>query len=298
MQRFKTSSSSRACKTLWCIAFSIVLLTVVVRLSGVTPVETIRCGSDSAVHCLGLSYDGSRVAYSLSLDKTVRIYDRRLGRVEAAFEMPSGRITSLTFDTTGKRLTAAIAIRGQESENAWVWDVGGGQPRVIGGVSTVRAAERVAEHRVEWNSDDRAVFDHRLRLLFNSNYRPTSLFITDSRKEGDASPIYIYGHLDGINDWVFTPDGEVLITAGGYVDHPWPVNRSGDVRLWDVRTGRRLATLSTRLIWSSHWGGIAVIAISGDGKILATGGVDGLVKLWDLEGLLKRIGMWKAEKAG
>lgn len=84
----------------------------------------------------------------------------------------------------------------------------------------------------------------------------------------------IVAHPDQLNAFAFSPDGRFLATGGGYTDHPWPVNRAGDARIWDVRTGKLLHVLG----W--HWGAVAGVDFSPDGKTLATACYDGVVRLW------------------
>jgi WD40 repeat protein len=63
----------------------------------------------------------------------------------------------------------------------------------------------------------------------------------------------------------FSPDGRILAAGGS----------SGDVGLWDVRTGRRIASLA-------QGGAVYGVAFSLGGKILAAGDVHGDVGLWDV----------------
>ncbi len=57
------------------------------------------------------------------------------------------------------------------------------------------------------------------------------------------------------------------------------------MRLWDVRTGRQLKVMT------EIGGPVISVAFSPDGKTFATGGWDGIVRLWDTETgvLLKKM---------
>ena len=69
---------------------------------------------------------------------------------------------------------------------------------------------------------------------------------------------------------VFAPDNQSLYTADGVAA------TSGVVRQWKLEDGARLAE------WRAHADTIFSLAISGDGKKLATAGGDQVVKVWDL----------------
>jgi len=104
---------------------------------------------------------------------------------------------------------------------------------------------------------------------------------TDGREErGDVSGTLPYGRGSVLvtNDLVgritaleFTTDGAKLVAADG---RP---TQSGIVHLISVADGRCEAT------WQAHGDSIYALRLSPDGKLLATGGADKLVKLWDLE---------------
>src|SRR5207245_3853257 len=75
-----------------------------------------------------------------------------------------------------------------------------------------------------------------------------------------------------------SPDGQTLASAGGDCDGPNPT--PGEVKLWDVGTGRQRAALQ------GHTDGLAAVGFSPDGQTLASAGgyfmKPGEIKLWDV----------------
>jgi WD40 repeat protein len=86
-------------------------------------------------------------------------------------------------------------------------------------------------------------------------------------------------HLDG----VFSPDGKVLAATPRYGETPI-------VTLWDTQTGKPLTT------FEGYTEPVSCMAFSPDHKIFATGGKDGLVKLWSLSSHRLLITLYEENK--
>ena len=78
------------------------------------------------------------------------------------------------------------------------------------------------------------------------------------------------GHADVVYDVRFSPDGELLATAG----------LDGKVILWNTADPAMPERIGDPL--TGHTGGVTAVAFARDRPVLATAGLDGRVILWDL----------------
>ncbi len=86
-----------------------------------------------------------------------------------------------------------------------------------------------------------------------------------------ADRVITTGLTDRIAKLQFHPDGKRVVIADGVIAE------EGTVRIIDVESG------SIATSWSAHEDTIFDLALSADGKLLATAGGDKMVKIWDLE---------------
>ena len=75
-----------------------------------------------------------------------------------------------------------------------------------------------------------------------------------------------------------SPDGQILLTA------KWHHEYGSQIQLWDVKAESKLIHLE------GHSEQIESMVFSHDGKVLATGGKDGSILLWDWDQILDKIG--------
>ena len=79
-----------------------------------------------------------------------------------------------------------------------------------------------------------------------------------------------------IEEITFSPDGKFIISANA---HGWTYY----IKVWDVETGNEL------LLLNGHTENINMLRFSHNGKILATGSMDGTILLWDWEQIKQKL---------
>jgi WD40 repeat protein/serine/threonine protein kinase len=214
---------------------------------------TIR-GHTPDFYAVAFSPDGSRLA-SASADREIRVWDTVTGRLVHTLHGHDSGVNSVAFSPDGKQLASASA-----DCTVKVWDSSTG--------------EEVFTLRGHANMVTSVVFSPDGRRLASSSWDHTAM-IWDAGADRDA--VTLRAPRSGfLNSVAFSPDGRFL-AASGYN----PLKRSFvplfDVQMWDVESGREVRT------FRGHREGVAAIAFSPAGRLLASASNDKTAKLWEVE---------------
>lgn len=229
------------------------------------PKATLR-GDGGFVYTVAFAPDGKTLA-SGGADGLVRLWDVETFRLRKVLNGGAGFVLRVAFAPDGARLAATHS---EDLKKTWIWNVITGEREAV--VPWDETPGWVA-----WRRNESP--DGRVKVTTERTYPLRTLTLAES---STGKAVTLAGHPDQLNDWAFRPQGDVLATGGGSTMHPWPVNAAGDVRLWDVKTGRLLA------VCGRHWGAVGGVAFSPDGRLLASACYDGKVRVWEVGKVLGR----------
>ena len=177
---------------------------------------------------------------------SVKLWDLVAGRLVRTLEGHKSIITSVAFSPDGRKLASAsydLSVK--------LWDLFSGR--------LLRTLEGHTGHVAS--------------LAFSPDGKwLASGGVDSSVKLWDPATGHQLRTLDGRTGYVeslaFSPDGKRLVWCGGH---------DQSIKLWDPLSGRMLRSLE------GHTGFVKAVAFSPDGKWVASGSIDGTVKLWGRE---------------
>lgn len=256
-----------------------------IRLWDVASGEELRTldGQAEAISSVAYSPDGRTLAVG-SFDHTIKLWDLASGKEPRTLAGHAREVDSLAFSPDGQ-----LVASGSDDRTIKLWDAASGKElRTLAGHTG-------AINSVAFSPDGQT-------LVSGSSDHTIKLWHVASGRELRT----LTGHPDAVNSVAFSPNGRTLAsgssTAG--VIKFWDVasgkklrplnnpevlslafSRDGRIlasagynliNLWDLASGKKLQTISAKNLFPIS------VALSPDGRTLASGGGLGNVELWDV----------------
>jgi WD40 repeat protein len=232
---------------------------------------------------VAFSPDGQLLAAAGS-DREILVWEAESGKERAVLRR-QGIISSIAFSPDSKLLASGDLLGA-----VWLWDVETGKERaLITRDAEVRAVAfspdgKLLVARNKWwdvaGGKVKVELAQSARCLAFSPDGKTLALGNGNDIElwdvaGGKATAILKGHPTAVVSLAFTPDGKTLASAA---------QEDPNVRLWDMpaSTEGRQAGGKAKAVWKADATGLRAVALSPDGKTLATGGKDQMIKLWDL----------------
>jgi WD40 repeat protein/serine/threonine protein kinase len=217
-----------------------------------TPVRTLR-GHTGPLMSVAYSPDGGRIA-SASWDRTVKVWDARTGDEIRTLKGHQDWVRGVAFSLDGRRLASASADGAVK-----VWDAATGQETL-----TLRGHTQVVT----------AVSFHPNGKQVASSSSDQTVRVWDAEREQEA--FTFRGHNGPVEALAFFRDNGNLVSVSNCVTDSGQVR--SQVQVWKPSTGQ------VTCAFPDHWGPEMSVAVSPDGKMVATANHDHTVRLWVVDG--------------
>jgi WD40 repeat protein len=197
------------------------------------------------------SSDGKQVA-TANNDKTITVWDAQTGKKQNTLGRNKGMIQQIAFSPEGTYLASA-----NDDGTTIIWDLASGKALL-----TLQEYPSVAwlETPGAQNVPSVAYSPDGTRLVSSANHAGYAVvWNTTTGKQ-----LFTLPTGNGVNYVAYSPDGNRIALAS-----------YNTVSVWDALTGKK------SLILQGHTGYISHVAFSPDGKLLATDGSDGNIRVWD-----------------
>jgi len=224
-------------------------------------------GHTGRVGSVAFCPDGKRIA-SAGADATIRFWDVNTGKELQKFQIGTNPIAVLTFSADGTLLAAGEGEVSGDSGNPAITYFPHGS---AGGIAIWNTTNFQLQRMFQGDTNGilgLAFSPDGRKIAFSGGRGQFSVQLYDVAENRQlATQTNFQGHVMGLT---FTSDGRELIAGDWY---PW--HDSGRILALDA------LTLEQKRIIAPDAGPVLCIALSPDGKKIASGGVDRVARLWD-----------------
>ena len=241
--------------------------------------KTLMAHAESVNHVVFRS-DGETIA-SAGNDRTVRLWNANTGELIKTLTGHIENVNTVGFSPDGKTIASGsgrlVYLGGSEDSGTCVgqeirlWNANTGEliKTLIGHTSVVNS--------VVFSPDGKTIASGSGHLMGYEGKASAGEEVRLWNANTGELIKTLTGHKEVVSSVAFSPDGNLIVSGdwydwdGYFSSGTW----SGEIRVWDAKTGELLKTLT------GHTGGVSSVAFSPDGEVLASGRTDGTILLWD-----------------